>query len=242
MGGDMAGEIHKGHIYHRFDAELADLRSKVLTMGGMVEQQLADALRALSEQDHDLAARVVAGDLEVNGFDVDIDEEATRIIARRQPTAIDLRLILTVLRVTNDLERIGDEAERVARMADRLAEVGEGRRHENRLGHISQRVSRMLHDALDAFASMDVDLALKVAREDADVDRDYEGIMRLMITYMMEDPRTIPAVLNILWAARAIERIGDRSRNICEYVIYLVKGKDVRHTSVEHMAEEMERR
>lgn len=238
----MAGEIHKGHIYQRFDAELADLRSKVLTMGGMVEQQLADALRALSEQDHDLAARVVAGDLEVNGFDVDIDEEATRIIARRQPTAIDLRLILTVLRVTNDLERIGDEAERVARMADRLAEVGEGRGHENRLGHISQRVSRMLHDALDAFARMDVELALKVAREDADVDRDYEGIMRLMITYMMEDPRTIPAVLNILWAARAIERIGDRSRNICEYVIYLVKGKDVRHTSVENMAEEMERR
>ncbi|MDD3449560.1 MAG: phosphate signaling complex protein PhoU [Gammaproteobacteria bacterium] len=238
----MAGEIHKGHIYHRFDAELADLRSKVLTMGGLVEQQLADALRALSELDRDLAERVVAGDLEVNGLDVDIDEEATLIIARRQPAAIDLRLILTVLRVTNDLERIGDEAERVARMAARIVEAGEGSGHANKLGHIAQRVTRMLHDALDAFARLDVELALRVAREDADVDRDYEGIMRLMITYMMEDPRTIPAMLNMLWAARAIERIGDRSRNICEYVIYLVKGKDVRHTSVEHMAEEMERR
>ena len=235
----MASDMIKGHITQRFDAELSDLRSKVLTMGGVVEQQLADALRALVEQDSGLADRVVSGDLEVNRFDVDIDEEATRIIARRQPAAVDLRLILTVLRLTNDLERIGDEAERVARMARQLTATGEYRSHVNKLDHLAQRVTHMLHEALDAFARLDVDLALEVAQEDLGVDRDYEGIMRLMITYMMEDPRTIPVVLNLLWAARALERIGDRSRNISEYVIYLVKGKDVRHTSVEKMAEQL---
>ena len=235
----MASDILKGHITQRFDAELTDLRSKVLQMGGIVEQQLADALRALREQDAGIADRVVAGDLEVNRFDVTIDEEAVQIIARRQPAAIDLRLILTVLRVTNDLERIGDEAERVARMARQLASAGECGSHVTKLGHIAARVTGMLHDALDAFARMDVDLALQVARADLDVDRDYEGTLRLMITYMMEDPRTIPVVLNLLWAARALERIGDRSRNISEYVIYLVKGKDVRHTTVEKIAEQL---
>jgi len=229
------------HISHQFDEELADIRRRVLIMGGMVEQQLDDAVRAMCEGDADLARTVASSDYKINAIEVQIDEESTQIIARRQPAASDLRFIMAVVKTITDLERIGDEAERVGRMALHMMEVASEAAPRSAFAdieHIGQHVKRMLHDALDALARLDVDLAVSVAREDIKVDGEYEAIMRQCMTYMMQDPRTIPLVLDIMWSARALERIGDRSRNICEYVIYLVRGKDVRHTSLDRMAEE----
>jgi phosphate transport system protein len=227
----------RSHISHQFDAELADIRNRVLAMGGMVEQQLNDAVRAFAEADSSIAELVVTSDYKVNAFEVAIDEECNQIIARRQPAAGDLRLILAVIKTITDLERIGDEAERIGRMAIHLSEIAAGKKGPpyTEIEHLGNHVQRMLHDALDAFARLDVELAVNVAREDIKVDREYEAIMRQLITFMMEDPRSIPHVLDVMWSARALERIGDRSCNICEYVIYLVRGKDVRHTSLEHM-------
>lgn len=228
------------HYSHRYNAELEKIRTSVLTMGGLVEQQLEQALAALSSGEPDKGEEVVANDHKVNAFDVDIDERCTQIIARRQPTASDLRLVLTVIKATADLERIGDEAKRVAKMAVRLASADHGRSLFLQVEHLGNLVRGMLHDALDAFARVDVDAAVQVALQDERVDREYENIMRHAITYMMEDPRSIPLVLDIIWSARALERIGDRCCNVCEYVIYFVKGKDVRHTSMEQIEKEIE--
>jgi len=229
------------HISHQFDEELSDVRRNVLIMGGMVEQQLEDAVRAMCEGDVELARAVASSDYRINAMEVQIDEECTQIIARRQPTASDLRLTLAVIKTITDLERIGDEAERVGRMALHMVEASAEQPPRSAyadIEHLGTHVRRMLHDALDALARLDVELAVNVAREDIKVDGEYEAILRQCITYMMQDPRTIPMVLDIMWAARAIERIGDRSRNICEYVIYLVRGKDVRHTSLDQMEKE----
>jgi phosphate transport system protein len=227
------------HISHKFDQELDEVRSKVLQMGGIVEQQLADAVFALTTMDSSLAEVVVTNDYKVNKLEVDIDEECTLIIARRQPTASDLRLVMAVVKTITDLERIGDEAERVGRMALHFAEgAGENTKALMGIRHLGEHVRNMLHDALDAFARMDVEAALRVAREDIKVDEEYENVLRQTMTYMMEDPRSIPRVVNIMWSARALERIGDRARNICEYVIYLVRGKDIRHTSFEQVEKE----
>jgi phosphate transport system protein len=226
------------HYSQQFNADLEKIRTNVLAMGGMVEQQLEQAIKALKSGLTDRAEMVVANDYKVNAYDVDIDEQCAKILALRQPTASDLRLVLTVIKTTADLERIGDEAKRVARMAIRTGSSGSGRNLYLRIEHLGVQVKNMLHSTLDAFARMDVDEAIKVAGGDGRIDQEYEGIMRQSMTYMMEDPRSIPLLMDIIWSARALERIGDRCCNICEYVIYFVKGKDVRHTSLQQIQAE----
>lgn len=227
------------HISQQYNAELEDLRNRVLTMGGLVEQQIGDAITALADNNIRLAELVLTNDYKVNALEVAIDEECSYILARRQPTASDLRLIVAVIKTITDLERIGDEAERVARMVVHLNEVPRPKNNYLEVVTLGNHVSGMVHDALDAFARLDLEMAMQVVKEDRQVDMEYEGIMRQRITFMMEDPRSITASLDVMWIARALERIGDHARNICEYVIYLVKGKDVRHTSVEQIEEEI---
>jgi len=226
------------HISRQFNEELEEIRSRVLAMGGMVEEQIHKATQALVEGDVALAEAVIKNDTSINNAEVNIDEECTTIIARRQPTASDLRLVIAVIKTITDLERIGDQAERVARMGIRLAESPNSKVSYMEIRHLGERVAHMVHDALDSFARMDVDAAINVAKEDQFVDVEYDGIMRQCYTYMLEDPHTITQMLDIMWTVRALERIGDHATNICEYVIYLVKGKDVRHTSIEKMEKE----
>jgi len=227
------------HYIQRFNAELEKVRTDTLAMGGLVEQQLADAVQSLVRRDPELARQVIANDVKVNGMDVKVDELCTSILARRQPTASDLRLILTVLRTTTDLERIGDEAKRVARMAVSTSSSTDAKSVFLEIEHLGELVRNMLHDALNALARFDVDAAIAVVEQDSRIDREYENIIRQCTTYMMEDPRTIPFVLDIIWVARSLERIGDRCCNICEYLIYFVKGRDVRHTDLKEIESEL---
>ncbi|MED5524689.1 phosphate signaling complex protein PhoU [Gallaecimonas pentaromativorans] len=216
------------HISGQFNQELEHVRNMVLTMGGLVEKQLDDAIRAVHDRDGNLAEKVVEGDRQVNAMEVAIDEECTRIIAKRQPAASDLRLVIAIIKTIADLERIGDTAERIAKIALGSYESSHMTLLVS-LESMAHHVLKMVRDTLDAFARMDVDAALTLHAEDARVDREYESLFRELMTYMMEDPRSIPKVIEVMWAARALERIGDRCQNICEYIIYFVKGKDVRH-------------
>lgn len=227
------------HYSQRYNNELEELRTLTLTMGGLVEQQLENARGAMLSGNSQQGEGVVANDYQVNGLDVKIDERCTSVLVRRQPTAIDLRLVLTVIKITTDLERIGDEAKRVARMAIHLAGADHSKSLFLQLEHLGQLVQNMLHEVLDSFARMDVDSAVAIAREDRKIDHEYEHLMRQAMTFMMEDPRSIPLVLDVIFAARALERTGDRCCNICEYLIYFVKGKDVRHTNLEQIAKEL---
>jgi phosphate transport system protein len=227
------------HISRQYNAELEDIRTRVLQMGGLVEQQIDQAITALVNGDAGMADAVATEDYKVNKMEVTIDEECSQIIARRQPAASDLRLVVAVIKTITDLERIGDEAEKIARMAVRLASEERPKNNYLEIQALGNHVRQMVHDALDAFARLDIEAAIRIAREDERVDKEYEGLMRQLITYMMEDPRTISRMLNVIWAARALERIGDHACNICEYIIYLVKGKDVRHTSLEQIEKEI---
>ncbi|MDP5291667.1 phosphate signaling complex protein PhoU [Oceanimonas sp. CHS3-5] len=219
------------HISGQFNAELEGVLNQVLVMGGLVEQQLTDAITAIHEQNMDLARQIVATDHKVNALEVQIDEECTRIIAKRQPAASDLRLVLAIIKTITDLERIGDVAKRIGMML--LDNANKKQPPLVSMENMGRRTVRMLHESLDAFARMDVEAAIEVHKEDDKVDREYESIIRELMTFMMEDPRSIPHVLNVLWCARSLERVGDRVQHICEYIIYFVKGKDVRHTSDE---------
>jgi len=227
------------HISHQFNIELEEIRNRVLEMGGLVEQQINNAIKSLIEGDIDLANVVIHRDMKVNAAEVKIDEECSQILARRQPAASDLRLVVAVIKTITDLERIGDQAERIARMGIRLAEQERPKNGYHELQNLGEHVARMMHDTLDAFARTDTEAALRVAKEDLSLDQEYDGIMRQSLTFMMEDPRMITRMLDVMWIARAIERIGDHAKNIGEYVIYLVKGKNVRHTSLEDMEQEV---
>ncbi len=221
------------HYSQQFNADLDQIRGQVVQMGELVATQLQRALDALQSGTPDQAQEVIAQDYQVNAYDVDIDEQCTRILALRHPTASDLRLVLAVIKTTADLERIGDEAKRIARMAARTTSQHSGPNLNNRIEHLGRQVATMLQRALQAFMHLDIEQAIAVAREDERIDREYEGLMRESMTYMMEDPRAIPKLMDIIWSARSLERIGDRCCNICEYILYFVKGKDVRHTSLE---------
>ena len=228
------------HISQQFNAELGDVRSHLLAMGGLVEKQVNDAVNALIDADSGLAQQVREIDDQINQMERNIDEECVRILARRQPAASDLRLIISISKSVIDLERIGDEASKVARRAIQLCEEGESPRGYVEVRHIGRQVQKMVQEALDAFARFDADLALSVAQYDKTVDREYKTALRELVTYMMEDPRAISRVLNIIWALRSLERIGDHARNIAELVIYLVRGTGVRHIGLTRMKEEVE--
>ncbi|HUW50135.1 MAG TPA: phosphate signaling complex protein PhoU [Sulfuricella sp.] len=229
------------HISKQFDTELETVRARVLQMGGLVEEQIVNAVDALINSKLDLADEVIARDPEVNAMEVEIDEVCAHIIARRQPTAGDLRMVMTVIKTITDLERIGDEAEKIARMSKLIYQSD--RLSSPRFAEIkvmSGIVLDMLRKSLDAFARVDIGTAVQVPRQDIEVDEAFRSCMRHLITFMMEDPRTISTSLEVLFAAKAVERIGDHAKNMSEYVVYMVKGKDVRHTSVEEIEREVE--
>ena len=231
--------MQQEHIFKQFDADLEAARSRVMQMGGLVEEQIAKGIEALSNGDLRLADEVIANDHLVNALEVGIDEDCTHIIARRQPTAGDLRIVLMIIKTITDLERIGDEATKIARMAkliynsDRLTLP-----RFNEIKLMSSMVLQMLRKSLDAFARLEVSAAAQIARQDMQVDEEFRATLRRLITFMMEDPRTISVSIDILFVAKAIERMGDHAKNMSEYVVYMVKGKDVRHTSVEEIERE----
>ncbi|MEO0617059.1 MAG: phosphate signaling complex protein PhoU [Pseudomonadota bacterium] len=223
------------HISKRFEKDLEELRSSVLAMGGLVESQLSKAIDAVVSGNSELGLRVAHDDYKVNRFEVSIDEACSRIIATRAPAASDLRLIMAIIKTITDLERIGDEAEKIGFLASRLANMDRPSDSYRELKTLGAHVRRMVAAAMDAFARMDVDAALATVREDEYVDEEYEKIQRQCITFMMEDPRTIRRFMDVTWAARSLERIGDHAKNICEYVIYMVRGKDIRHINVDEI-------
>ncbi|MGD0959615.1 MAG: phosphate signaling complex protein PhoU [Methylomonas sp.] len=225
----------KQHISRQFNEEMEDIRNKVLAMGGLVEQQVDLATKAFMGYDMESAETVVDQDRLVNDLEKDIDHECTEIIAKRQPAAFDLRMLIATIKIITDLERIGDEAARIARMTMRLEGSDYYQDKYYEIEHLLQLVKDMLNGALDAYARTDVEEVIEITAQDTKVDREYTSITRQLITQMMENPRNITRALDMLWTARALERIGDHSCNICEHVIYMVKGKDVRHVSREEL-------
>lgn len=227
------------HISSRFDESLQQASTLFMNMGGLVEQQVTNAIHSLLETNATLAFKVIQDEQVVNQYDTQIDEAITLILARRQPAASDLRMVMAISKANADLERMGDEATKIARIAQTLAEDGESPRGYTETRHIGNQVRLMIHDALDSFARLDAEQALGVVQADADVDREYQTATRALMTYMMEDPRHINRVINVLWVLRSLERIGDHARNIAEQVIYMVKGLDVRHSSMQSIEEKI---
>ena len=228
------------HTSKQFDAELESVRALVLQMGGLVESQIKLAVESLVGGDVALMNRVIADDHRVNAMEVEIDESCNQIIARRQPAAGDLRMVMTVIKTITDLERIGDEAEKIARMAKLLSQTERLiLPRYNEIKTAANIALDMLRKSLDAFARLDLTTAAQVVRQDEQVDEEFRAIMRYLITFMMEDPRTITTALEILFVAKAIERIGDHAKNMSEYVVYMVKGRDVRHVTVEEIEREV---
>ena len=220
------------HISKQFEADLDTTRTRVLQMGGLVEAQILAAIQAYVSGDATLITQVIENDARVNGYEVAIDSACGQLLVRRQPAAVDLRLVFAISKIVTDLERIGDEAEKIARMAKSIHE--HGGQHAQRfpsVRHAAQIAVKMLRQALDAFARLDVASATEVLKEDSAIDDEFRSVLRQLITYMMEDPRTITPCLEIVWVAKAIERIGDHAKNVAEQVIYIERGTDVRHTS-----------
>lgn len=235
----MSNHSQTPHISKAFDKDLESIRTQVLEMGGLAEQQLLNGLSALVENDLELAESVIETEYRINGMEVSIDEECTKILARRQPAARDLRLVMAVSKTITDLERVGDEAQKLAKMTIDLSQKQGPKSYYVGINSMGNHVCKMLRGALDAFARVDSKAALDVAGREPESDDQYAALLRQMITYMIEDPRSITSVIDAIWCARALERVGDHARNICEYVIYFVEGKDVRHISLEEMAREV---
>ena len=226
------------HTSKKFDSELEGIRTRVLQMGGMVELQIVKAMEGLSNGDLLLIDQVIENDNRVNLLEIELDEACNQVIAKRQPTAVDLRMVSTVQKTITDLERIGDEAKKIAKTAKLHHNTPSPFTPPIRLNHIADAVVDMLRTALDSYARLDTVSAAQVVRQDKEVDAEFKGIMRQLITYMMEDPRTISQAIELMFVAKAIERIGDHAKNIAEYVVYMVKGRDVRHTSLEEIERE----
>ncbi|NTV09585.1 MAG: phosphate signaling complex protein PhoU [Zoogloea sp.] len=226
------------HISKKFDAELESIRTRVLQMGGLVEQQIIKALEGLQSGDLHIIDHVIENDRQVNQLEVQLDEDCNQVIARRQPTARDLRMVSTVIKVITDLERIGDEAKKIAKFARRIYGDDVVTLPPVRLSSAADLALDMLRKALDAFARLDIAESARVVRQDKEVDAEFKSITRQLITYMMEDPRTISSSLDVLFVAKSIERIGDHAKNISEYVVFLVKGRDVRHATLEEIERE----
>jgi len=229
------------HISGQFNKELEDIRNKVLTMGGLVEQQIELAIEAFTTNNMEMAELVIKQDNQVDALEMAIDLECTQILALRQPAAFDLRLLITVIKIINELEIVGDLAERIAKMAIQISD-SEGNRSDqyHELQHMTELVKEMLHGALDAFARLNIDNITEITGRDENVDREYASIVRQLITYMMEDPRNITRTLNVLWTVRAMERIGDHACYICEHLIFMIKGEAVRHLSQAELEKKMQ--
>jgi phosphate transport system protein len=222
------------HLSSQFDSELSEVSSRVMEMGGLVESQIRTAVYALAEFSAELAEQVTQAERRVNAMEVEIDRDLSSIIARRQPTARDLRLLIAISKITANLERAGDEAAKVARMVRAIIDSGSARMlPASELRIATDLASGLLRKALDAFARLDAAAAVSILKEDDAIDREFDGFVRKLITYMMEDPRTISASLNLLFLAKAIERIGDHAKNVAELIIYVVKGEDIRHATME---------
>jgi len=229
------------HTSKQFDTDLESVRSKVLQMGGIVEQQITKAIEALDTGDLPLINAVIEGDAVVNRLEVEIDESCTQIIARRQPAATDLRVIHSIVKMITDLERCGDEAVKIARMARSIAEANRSHLPRIEFKHMENTALLMLRRALDAYARLDAVAAAGVVKDDDTVDAEFRAILRQLITHRMEDPRTISRAIDLLFVSKALERIGDHAKNMCEYVVYLVKGRDVRHLAPDEIVEQAAR-
>lgn len=234
---ELENDNYSTHISQQFNEELEKIRTHMLTMGGIVERQVSDAVEALLNGDVELAEQSRRIDQQTNEMELMIDEQCTTTIARRQPAASDLRLIVSISRAVSDLERIGDEATRICKMAIELADNGANQRGFQEVRHIGNLVRDMVKDVLTAFARNDLEMAYRVAKQDRSVDQEYRTAMRSLVTYMMEDARAISNVLNVIWALRSLERIGDHARNLSEHLIYQVSGTDVRHQSLKQIKE-----
>ncbi len=228
--------MHEKHLSSQFDSDLNRVSTRVLELGGLVESQIRQAIYALSEFSTEVADQVIETEARVNAMELEIDRELSSIIARRQPTAVDLRLLLAISKSTANLERVGDEAAKIARMVKSIINAGAARKlPAGELRVAADMAASQLRKALDAFARLDVAEAVAILKEDDHLDNEFDGFVRKLITYMMEDPRTISAGLDLLFLAKAIERIGDHAKNIAEFIIYIVKGADVRHASMEEV-------
>ncbi|MGA9667477.1 MAG: phosphate signaling complex protein PhoU [Gallionella sp.] len=228
------------HTSKQYDAELESVRERVLLMGELVGNQIRLAVDALSKGDVAEIDRIIADDHRVNALEVGIDESCTQIIARRQPTAVDLRMVIMIIKTITDLERIGDEAKKIAIAAKNLAQRKNLTLPRfDKIKHVTSLTLDMLHQSLEAFAKLDVSAVARIVRQDEQVDEEFRTVMRYLATFMLEDPRTISSVLEILFVAKSLERIGDHAKNMSEYVVYMVKGRDVRHTTVEEIEREV---
>jgi phosphate transport system protein len=229
------------HLSKQFDADLDDIRARLTRMGGLVEEQVRAAIRAFADGDHELLEKVIARDAEVDALEIDLDNACAHVVARRQPTAVDLRVVLAVSKTVTDLERIGDEAKKIAKATRKILERGMSSTMPQVmvLRHLGEECADMLHAVLDAFVRMDTETATEIVRRDKEVDEHFRAITRQLVTYMMEDPRTISTALDIIFIAKSAERIGDHCKNIAKDVIFIVKGRDVRHLGLDELEQEV---